>query len=159
MVNPSRNKGTAAETALVRYAREQGFPHADRIALSGSADRNDVRLTKELRNGVCVESKAGRAAETAGDLLVDAWMAECEAGRRNAQAALGVLVVKRAGYGPTRCGRWWAILPLGALVKLRNGTPVQPHASIIYRGSDALPVRMHLDALMPLLATVYGEED
>jgi len=158
MTNRPKNIGTAGETAVVRMARESGFfPHADRLTLSGSADRGDVRLTRELRGGVIVEVKAGDAAARSSDLLIDAWMAETEAERQNAQAALGVLVVKRAGYAGARCGRWWAVVPLGALVALRGGFTGQSWTT--HHGSDALPVRMHLDALMPLLATVYGEED
>lgn len=158
MVNRSKNIGTAGESAVVRYAREQGFPHSDRLTLSGAQDRGDVRLTRELRNGVIVEVKAGRAAEQVSDLKVDAWMAETEAERQHAGAALGVLVVKRAGFAGQRCGRWWAILPLGALHRLRLGLADHP-LDAPYAGSDALPVRVHLDALMPLLATVYGEDD
>jgi hypothetical protein len=38
----NRAKGTAFETRLVKYLRENGFPYAERRALSGSLDRGDI---------------------------------------------------------------------------------------------------------------------
>jgi hypothetical protein len=41
-VNKPKQKGTAAETAVVAYLREHGFPTAERRALAGSGDKGDV---------------------------------------------------------------------------------------------------------------------
>lgn len=38
----SKQKGTAWETAIVRYLTEHGFPHTERRALTGSQDRGDI---------------------------------------------------------------------------------------------------------------------
>lgn len=38
----SKQKGTAWETAVVRYLTGHGFPHAERRALTGSQDRGDI---------------------------------------------------------------------------------------------------------------------
>ncbi len=38
----SKQKGTAWETAIVRYLAAQGWPAAERRALSGTQDRGDV---------------------------------------------------------------------------------------------------------------------
>lgn len=51
MANKSKDIGTKAETAVVRAARTRGFPHADRITLSGPKDRTDwcpdLTITRE----------------------------------------------------------------------------------------------------------------
>jgi hypothetical protein len=41
-VSRSKDKGTAWESAIVRYLTEHGFPHAERRALTGSQDRGDI---------------------------------------------------------------------------------------------------------------------
>jgi hypothetical protein len=98
--------GTAAETAVVRYLRTAGFPHAERRALAGTHDLGDIVGTP----GVCWEVKGGKAAKTASDGQVAAWLGETERERRNAGADVGVLVMARSGIGPANAGRWWAVL-------------------------------------------------
>lgn len=44
MVNISKNKGTAAETALVKWLSSMGVGEAKRIALAGKDDEGDVSL-------------------------------------------------------------------------------------------------------------------
>ena len=44
MVNRSKQRGTAAETAVLRHVRTHGFPWAERLALSGNADQGDISL-------------------------------------------------------------------------------------------------------------------
>jgi len=111
MSNPSKQKGTAAETAVVRYAREHGFPLADRLTLSGRYDRGDVLLTV----GLIAEVKAGKAAQTASLGQIRAWLAETETERANAGAEHGILVVQRQGHGLTRVGEWECWQPWGFL--------------------------------------------
>ncbi len=64
MSNPSKAKGTAAETAVVRYARAHGFPHADRLTLSGRYDR--WRCPECAREDSRRNAKAKRARRAAG---------------------------------------------------------------------------------------------
>src|SRR5690625_4971284 len=92
-VSRPRDIGTRAETAIVRTARQFGFPHAERKPLYGSRDQADVALCP----GVLIESKAGKAAETASDNQIGEWMGEAEASRVNAGAAFCFLVTKRKG--------------------------------------------------------------
>jgi len=103
MVNRSKATGTAAESAVVKYLRENGFGNAERRALHGSTDLGDITGIP----GVVIEVKAGKAAETASDGLVNAWLAETNIEQRNAKAAAGVLVLKRKGKATA--GDWWAI--------------------------------------------------
>ncbi|WP_172121374.1 hypothetical protein [Actinomyces faecalis] len=106
--------GTAAETALVRYAREHGHPGARRIALAGARDQGDVWLTE----GIIVEVKAGHAAERASDEQVRAWWGQTVTERDNHGVPVGVLVTKRAGYSGARCGAWSAWVDLDTLHRL-----------------------------------------
>src|SRR5690606_4660297 len=50
-----RDTGTRAETAVVRYRRDHGWPHAERRALRGNQDAGDITGTP----GVCWSVKAG----------------------------------------------------------------------------------------------------
>lgn len=142
-----RDVGTAAESAVVRVLRDNGFPHAERRALRGNLDCGDVTGTP----GVCWEVKGGDAARRASDGQVAAWLAETERERVNARADVGVLVVARAGIGLANAGRWWAVLrldPLQLLIDRGGYTP--EHLQ------DA-PVRLHLaDACALLVAAGYG---
>lgn len=111
MTNKSKNLGTSAETAVVRWLRQNGFPQAERRALHGNVDLGDVTGIP----GVVIEIKAGKAAETASDKQIGLWVEETLVEQANAHADHGVLVVKRKGKGEAQVGSWWAIIraPLG----------------------------------------------
>jgi len=61
MTNKSKAKGTAFESRLVSYLNAQGFPLAERRALSGALDKGDV-------SGVpfVIEAKSCRALDLSG---------------------------------------------------------------------------------------------
>lgn len=144
VTNRPKAIGTAAETAVVRYLREHGFPHAERRALAGAFDLGDVTGTP----GVCWEVKGGQAAKTASDGQVEAWLVETEVERANSRSDVGVLVMARAGIGPVNAGRWWAILPV-----IVAATPQHATAG----GQDWLTVRVQLSQACTLLrAAGYG---
>lgn len=105
-MSKQRAKGTAAETAVVRYLQDHGFPHAERRALHGTADRGDVTGI----GPVVLEVKNHAALDLAG------WVKELEAEIRNAGAGTGAVVAKRRGT--TDAAAWYAILPFGDLVEL-----------------------------------------
>lgn len=143
MVNRPKQIGTAAETAVVRAARPRGFPHADRLTLTGNQDRGDVGLCP----GVVIEVKGGDTARTASDGLIDAWLIETERERVHARADVAFLVTQRPGVGPANAHRWWAWFRLGWLPGL---IVVPPH--------DQLVVRMQLgDALQLLRGAGFGD--
>lgn len=130
--------GTAHTTAVIRYLRLNGFPHAELRNQAGAHDRGDIVGTP----GICWECKGGRAAENASDGQVADWMAETERERVYARADIGVLVLKRKAIGGTRAGLYWAVVPAGFF----HGVTVGP------------PVRMHLAELVNLLrARGYGD--
>ena len=101
-----RAKGTAAETAVVRYLADHGFPYAERRALHGTADKGDVTglgpIVLEVKNCARLE--------------LAAWLTELEREIVNARANTGAVVAKRRGK--TDPAGWYAILPFGDLVEL-----------------------------------------
>jgi hypothetical protein len=107
MTNRPKAIGTAAESIVTGYARANGFDGAERLALHGNLDEGDVSLCP----GAIAEVKAGKAAETASDAQIEAWLAETETERVNRKADVAVLVLKRKGKGAASAGQWWAILP------------------------------------------------
>lgn len=85
MVNKSKAKGTAAETAVVKYLRDiWGLPLVERRALGGEKDRGDIAGIP----GVVLEVK------DAEDKRLSRWRDETLAEVNNDGADLGALVVK-----------------------------------------------------------------
>ena len=109
MSNPSKAKGTAAETAVVNFFR-RWWPHVERRALAGNADKGDLTGIP----GWTAEVKACKRIELA------AWVDELEAEIANAGADTGVLIIKRRGT--TDVGRWYAVLPVARYVTLLKET-------------------------------------
>jgi hypothetical protein len=139
----SKDIGTDAERAVVRYLAAHGFVHAERRALRGTKDAGDITGTP----GICWEVKGGAAAKNASDLLVTDWLAETEVERHHARADLGVLILQRRAVGPANAGRWWAVLHLGHIATLTHGSD-----------GSGIPVRMLLaDAVRVLRAAGYGD--
>jgi hypothetical protein len=87
-VSASKQKGTAWETAIVRYLHEVGVPHAERRALNGTKDRGDIAGIP----GVVIEAKNERA------LSLAEWVREAEGECHNAGASVGAVWHKRRGF-------------------------------------------------------------
>lgn len=103
MSNPSKAKGTACETAIVRYLQTHGFPFADRQPLRGGRDQGDIAVCP----GVIIEAKTSARTKATGlpaDSVLADWLDQTELERANANADIGLLVVKR--HGTTDPGRW-----------------------------------------------------
>jgi hypothetical protein len=107
-VTRAREKGTAAESAVVGYLQQHGFPLAERRALAGAMDRGDVAGIP----GVAVEVKA--VARPA----YQQWLREAAAEAANAGVPLGVVVHKPAGVGLARPGDFIVALRLAGFVSL-----------------------------------------
>lgn len=145
-----RDIGTAAETAVVRYLRNHGFPLAERRALRGARDAGDITGTP----GICWSVKGGQMAKDAGDGLVEDWLSDLDKQTRHAGADYGILVMQRRGYGPDRAGKWWAICRLNGFV------PIATHATSTHQPDlSQAPVRVHLADMCQLLRHAgYGME-
>lgn len=98
MPNPSKRKGTAAETAVVSYLRDHGFPWAERRALAGELDRGDIAGIPSA----VIEVKNGARERLA------AWVDEAELERVNDHATVAAVWHKRRGT--TNPGRWFVTI-------------------------------------------------
>lgn len=107
MANPSKDRGTAFESAVVDYLRQHGFPYARRMAQAGAQDIGDVSLGDAPPGGpVTMECKNCKAISLA------AFTDEAVTESSNAGTPLGVAVIKRRGknvsesYVVTTLGMW-----------------------------------------------------
>jgi len=107
-LSKAKQKGTSAETALVKYLQANGFPLAERRALTGQFDQGDVTGTSCLAWEVKNHKKYS----------ISEWIKETEVERINAKADFGILVVKPVGVGISRPEDFWAIMPLAFIVDL-----------------------------------------
>lgn len=101
MTNRPKNKGTSAESMLVAYLRENGWPWAERRALAGSVDKGDISGCPAL----VWEVKA-----TSGRIRMGEWVQETVDEQANAKADHGILVVKYRGIGEKNVDRWLAVM-------------------------------------------------
>lgn len=107
MTNRPKAIGTAAESAVVKFMRANGFPDAARLTLTGRFDQGDLVLVgSSARPQVIAEVKAHKVFAD-GDIA--RWLDETERERTNAKADIALLIVKRPGVGLENVGRWWSI--------------------------------------------------
>ena len=106
MTNPSKKKGTAAETAVVDYLR-QFTPFAERRALAGSSDRGDISGVL----GAVIEVKNCPQRMRLGE-----WIEEVQTEVWNAMATLGAVWHKRAGRSSP--GDWYVTMTGSQFVQL-----------------------------------------
>lgn len=102
----SKQKGTSAETAVVRYLQANGFPHVERRALAGVNDKGDIAGVP----GVVIEVKNCSRMDLSG------WVREAETERDNAHAAVGVVWHKRRGKADP--AHWFVTLTGSQFVEL-----------------------------------------
>lgn len=88
-MSASKAKGTAAETAVVNFLKDQGYSHVERRALHGTNDRGDIAGIP----GLVIEVKNCKAMSLA------AWIDEAETERENDGASCAVVFHKRVGRG------------------------------------------------------------
>jgi hypothetical protein len=110
----SKAKGTAAETAVVRFLHAAGFTQAERRTLGGAQDRGDIAGVP----GVVIEVKNCARQE------LPAWVAEAELERDNDRAGLGVVWHKRRGKADP--GDWFVTMSgtqFAVLLREQQGLP------------------------------------
>lgn len=105
-MSKQRQKGTAAETAVVKYLRDNGFPYAERRALHGTNDKGDITgcgpIVFEVKDH--------------GTLKLSEWLSELREEMINADAQTGAVVAKKRGT--LKVADWYAVLPFSLLVDL-----------------------------------------
>ena len=103
-----KQKGTAGESGLVRKLNSDGFPHAERRALTGSLDMGDISgclgLVWEVKNHKTYH--------------IPAWLKETEIETANAKADFGILAIKPNGVGLDNAGKWWAVMTVDDMIRL-----------------------------------------
>lgn len=106
MTNRSKQRGTAAESAVVGFLR-RWWPYAERRALRGVNDLGDIAGVP----GVVIEVKSCR------EWRVSEWVRDTE--RKAAGCGcVPVVVVKAPGKGDMRVGEWFAITTLAHFAAL-----------------------------------------
>ena len=96
MANPSKKKGTAAETKVARYLGEHGLP-TERRALAGSEDQGDLRMLIPTRGAeVTVEVKAGKQTRGYTRQTLDRWKEQTIRESKNSGCSQSMLVI--VGY-------------------------------------------------------------
>ena len=88
MSNPSKRKGTAWETKIVDYLKDNGWD-ARRKPQTGTADEGDISI--EELPWLVIEAKAAK------DYNLASWVAEANVEAENAHARVGVVWAKRRG--------------------------------------------------------------
>ena len=106
-MSKSKQKGTLAETAVADYFK-QTFSAVERRTLSGANDKGDIAGVPNC----VVEVKNQRTYK------IHEWMKETETERINAEADLGILVIKPNGVGVSKVNQWWAVVSLETITKL-----------------------------------------
>ena len=99
-MSKAKQKGTAAETAVVNWLKEQGRKHVERRSLNGSFDRGDIAGIP----GVVIEVKNHAKMELAQ------WINELFVEMDNDNAETGVVIHKRRGVSDV--GGWYATIPV-----------------------------------------------
>jgi hypothetical protein len=105
-MSKQRQKGTRAETAVVGYLKEHGFPYAERRALHGVNDKGDITGCGPVVFEVKDHAK----------LTLAEWVKELEEEIRNAEADTGCVVAKKRGT--LDVGEWYAVMPFRLMVQL-----------------------------------------
>jgi hypothetical protein len=121
-VSRSKQKGTAWETAIVRYLATEGWPHAERRALTGTQDRGDISAVV----GWVIEAKNCRA------LTLSTWIDEATIEQANAGADFCAVWHHRKGkaspadaYVTMTGAQFVRLLRLSGYGEVRPGDAVQ----------------------------------
>ena len=111
-MSKQKAKGTRFESMLVDWLHRNGFPDARREVLHGSADVGDVGGVTWKGWPVVIEAKNCQQSRPTK------WLEEAEAERKNANAAIAVVVAHRKGCGVERFGENYAYIDLSHLARL-----------------------------------------
>ena len=136
-MNKPKAIGTAAETQVVKWLRENGFPNAERRALHGGKDVGDILACDDFLVEVKVRGKDSSNAGLGqpGDAELRGWLDELDDELRNADCTHGLLVVKRKGT--TDVAKWWGYVYLDIFAYLRG---VEVPASVSWVCMEVAPL-------------------
>ena len=121
----TRNRKSAKQAGSLFESQVAGYlsdalddDRIERRAKNGSKDRGDVGGVRTVTGErVVIEAK-----DYGGRLLPAQWIAEAETERGNDDAAVGVVVAKRRGFGVKQMGDQYVLMTLRELAVLLGGT-------------------------------------
>jgi hypothetical protein len=122
MSNPSKAKGTRAETTAKRYLLANGFPECDRQPLHGNRDQGDLIVCRSPKIVAEVKARKGTISEA----QIASWWAQTETEPVHANADLAVLIVARHGVS---VAAWDAYMPAYDWLHVFGGTYVMAAAA------------------------------
>lgn len=106
MSNPSKKKGTAAETKVVKYLNELGID-AKRKALTGNKDEGDIEFSTKLGNSIILEVKTGKMTANYNRAKLIEWLRQTRIEQENSGATAAYLVIVRYGRKIDDAEVWW----------------------------------------------------
>lgn len=120
----SRTRKSAKRAGSLFEAQVAGFladalddDRIERRARNGSKDRGDISGVRTVaQQRVVIEAK-----DYGGRMLPAAWITEAEIERGNDDAAAGVVVAKRRGFGSDSMGEQYVVMTLADLAVLLGG--------------------------------------
>lgn len=92
MSNPSKQKGTKAETTVVRYLNAHGVA-AKRKALTGNQDQGDIDA-KTVYGDMVLEVKAGQQTANPSRSQLTEWLRQARVEGDNAKADAALVIVR-----------------------------------------------------------------
>jgi hypothetical protein len=93
MSNPSKSKGTRAETRVARYLTAHGL-ETTRRALAGSADEGDLRMVLPDGREVTLEVKAGTQTANYGRTNFEKWKRQTIVEGEHARCSPALVIVR-----------------------------------------------------------------
>lgn len=104
-MSASKQKGTRAETAVVRYLVGLGLDDAHRQPLSGAKDIGDIRQGNAVFSVKDQPSRCSKAGYPWAQ--IEEWLLELERQRLNAGTTFAYLIMKRPGSADP--ADWWLV--------------------------------------------------
>ena len=105
-MSKAKQKGTAAETAVVNWLQSKGRKHVERRSLNGVNDRGDIAGIP----CVVIEVKNHK------QMKLSEWLQELAVEMENDKAETGVVIHKKTGT--TDVGKWYATMPVSVWFEL-----------------------------------------
>jgi len=99
IMSKAKQKGTAAETAVVQWLKSEGWKYAERRALHGNLDKGDINMGAP----VVIEVKDHKT------ITLSEWLKELKVEMANAEVEVGAVIAKKRGT--MQVGDWYAVMP------------------------------------------------
>lgn len=93
MANPSKQKGTRAETKVARYLTNNGL-RTERKALAGSADEGDLRMLLTDGTEVTLEVKTGKQTANYRRSQLEEWKRQTLEESKNSGCIAALVIVR-----------------------------------------------------------------